>query len=317
MQGLPLTITLIIGLFALILLGLSYIFFYMGFSNMKKTWIRRSKDIKTLDYSIFKSFEPWLFQQNPQDLWITSKDDLKLHAYYLPCEKTPKALVILHHGYTSQGKNMAIFAKLYRDHLDVDILVLDMRAHGQSEGRYLGFGYLEKEDTRQWIQTMKEISGQYYPVILHGISLGGSTVLSLAGHDCPEDVKIIISDSGFSDLNQQFKRQFKEIFHLPSFPLIPLGSFWCKINLGFSFKEASPIRNADHIKVPTLIIHGLKDMFVPYPMSNDLYSGLRCKKQLIQYENAAHALTYPLNKEDYETQVLRFIQENLYEKNPH
>lgn len=316
MQDFQLTITLIIILLVLFLLGLSYLFFQLGFSNMKKKWIRRSKDIKTVDYSIFKSFEPWLFQQKPLDLWITSRDNLKLHAYYLPCEKAPKALVILHHGYTSQGKNMAIFAKMYRDNMDVDILSLDMRVHGQSAGRYLGFGYLEKEDTRQWIQTMKEIRGHALPVILHGISLGGSTVLSLAGHDCPADVKIVISDSGFSNLNQQFKRQFKEIFHLPSFPLIPLGSMWCKIKLGFSFKEASPIQNAAQIKVPTLIIHGLKDMFVPYPMSNDLYQALKCKKQLVQYENAVHALTYPLNQEDYETQVLSFINENLYEKSP-
>ncbi len=316
MQELQLTITVIIVLFIIILIGLSYLFFILGFSNRKKRWIRRSKDIRTVDYSIFKTFEPWFFDQKPQDLWMISRDNLKLHAYYLPSKNEPKALVILHHGYTSQGKNMAIFAKFYREKMDADVLVLDMRAHGQSEGRYLGFGFLEKEDTRQWIQNIKEKTGKDLPVILHGISLGGSTVLSLAGHNCPEEVKIVISDSGFSDLNQQFKRQFKQIFHFPSFPMIPLGSMWCKIKLGFSFKEASPIQTAALIKSPTLIIHGLKDMFVPYPMSHDLYLALTCKKQLIQYENAHHALTFPLNQKDYETQVLSFIKENLYEKNP-
>lgn len=220
-------------------------------------------------------------------------------------------MVILHHGYTSQARNMALFAKYYATHHDAAILAIDMRAHGQSEGKYLGFGWLEKDDTLHWIDHMNTLLGQPLPVILHGISLGASTILNLAGTLCPNQVKVIIADSGFSDLNRQFKRQFKEIFNLPSFPLIPLASFWCQLILGFSFKCASPINYASQIKTPTLVIHGLKDMFVPYPMSNDLYAALTCKKQLVQYENAHHALTYPLNKTDYEIQIGRFLLENL------
>jgi hypothetical protein len=282
----------------------------LGFSRMKKTWIRRSKDLKDVDYSTFSSFKPWFSNQKPQDLIMISKDGLRLHAFYLPT-KDPKALVILHHGYTSRGEDMSMFAKLYRDHLKVDILAIDMRAHGQSEGKYLGFGWLEKDDTRQWISFMNDKLDKTLPVILHGVSLGGSTVLNLAGNNCPDQVKIIIDDSGFSDLNRQFKRQFKEIFHLPIYPMLPLGSLWCKIILGFSFKKGSPIEYAAQIKVPTLIIHGLKDIFVPHPMSNDLYDALTCPKKLVHYENAYHALTYPLNQKNYEDQVLSFIKENM------
>ena len=307
-----LLISALLLLFILLLsLFSSYLFFLLGFSRIKKTWLRRSKDIKDVDYSAFKQAEPWFFDQKPQDLWITSQDGLKLYAYYLPSQNPPKQVVILHHGYTSQGKNMAIFAQFYHEHFDAAILAIDMRAHGQSEGRYLGFGWLEKEDTRLWIDKMNSLIGFKLPVILHGVSLGASTILNLAGNQCPDQVKVIIADSGFSDLNRQFKRQFKEIFHLPYFPLMPLGSLWCRLILGFSFKTASPIRYAAKITVPTLIIHGLKDMFVPHPMSDDLYKTLTCTKKLVHYENAQHALTYPNNKQDYENQVLLFIRENL------
>ncbi len=261
---------------------------------MKKPWIRRSKDLKDVDYGTFSSFKPWFQNQKPQDLFMMSHDGLKLHAYYLPTED-PQALVILHHGYTSRAEDMSMFAKLYSDHMQVDILSIDMRAHGQSEGKYLGFGWLEKDDTRQWITFMNEKLHKTLPVILHGVSLGGSTVLNLAGNNCPDQVKIIIDDSGFSDLNRQFKRQFKEIFHLPVYPMLPLGSLWCKMILGFSFKKGSPIEYASQIKVPTLIIHGLKDMFVPHPMSNDLYDALTCPKKLVHYED----------------QVVNFIKENM------
>lgn len=298
-------------LIVLISLGTGYLFFILGFTKIKKTWLRRSKDLKGIDYSVFKNAEPWFFDQKPQDLWIESKDHLKLHAYFLPAKGHPKYRVILHHGYTSQGCNMALFAKLYRDHFDCDILSVDMRAHGTSEGQYLGFGYLEKDDTRLWIDKLETLTGTQAPVILHGISMGASTVLNLAGNDCPDSVKLIIADSGFSDLNRQFKRQLKMIFHLPAFPFIPMGSLWCRLILGFSFKSGSPIKTAARIKVPTLIIHGLKDMFVPHPMSDDLFAALTCPKRLVHYPNAPHALTYPLNKDDYEKQVLSFIQEYL------
>jgi uncharacterized protein len=282
----------------------------LGFSRMKKSWIRRSKDLKDVDYGIFNSYKPWFNNQNPENLTMLSKDGLKLHAYYL-ASKNPQALVILHHGYTSRAEDMSMFAKLYADHMEVDILAIDMRAHGQSEGKYLGFGWLEKDDTRQWITFMNEKLNKTLPVILHGVSLGGSTVLNLAGNNCPDQVKIVIDDSGFSDLNRQFKRQFKEIFHMPVYPMLPLGSLWCKMILGFSFKTGSPIEYASQIKVPTLIIHGLKDMFVPHPMSNDLYAALTCPKKLVHYENAYHALTYPLNQKNYEDQVLSFIKKNM------
>lgn len=305
------TSALIASLLLLISLGSGYLFFLLGFTRIKKTWLRRSKDLKGIDYSAFKDAEPWFFDQKPQDLWIESHDHLKLHAYYLPAQKAAKYRVILHHGYTSQGRNMALFAKLYRDHFDCDILSIDMRAHGTSEGQYLGFGWLEKDDTRLWIEKLNALTGQAPPVILHGISMGASTILSLAGNDCPDQVKLIIADSGFSDLNRQFKRQLWMIFHLPGFPIIPMGSLWCRWILGFSFKQASPIESAHRIQVPTLIIHGLKDMFVPHPMSDDLFAALTCPKRLVHYPNAPHALTYPLNKADYERQVLSFIQEKL------
>ncbi len=311
MNEILVTCALVFAFILLVSLGSSYLFFLLGFTRMKKTWLRRSKDLQGVDYSPFREAEPWFFEQKPQDLWITSEDGLKLHAYYLPCPRVPKQLVILHHGYTSQARNMALFARYYADHHEAAILAIDMRAHGQSEGKYLGFGWLEKDDTLRWIDHMNTLLGQPLPVILHGISLGASTILNLAGTRCPDQVKVIIADSGFSDLNRQFKRQLKEIFGLPSIPLIPLGSLWCWLILGFSFKTASPIKYASQIKTPTLIIHGLKDMFVPYPMSDDLYAVLSCKKQLVQYENAQHALTYPLNKTDYEIQVGSFLQENL------
>lgn len=80
MNEILVTCALVFAFILLVSLGSSYLFFMLGFTRMKKTWLRRSKDLQGVDYSPFKDAEPWFFEQNPQDLWITSADGLKLHA---------------------------------------------------------------------------------------------------------------------------------------------------------------------------------------------------------------------------------------------
>ena len=93
----------------------------------------------------------------PQEDWyITSKDGLKLHATYFPTEQAlvtnPPKIVICFHGYTSEGLNdystLALFYKKHGYHL----LLVDERAHGKSEGKYIGFGCLDRHDAKLWIE---------------------------------------------------------------------------------------------------------------------------------------------------------------------
>jgi uncharacterized protein len=303
-QGL--LIALLIG--GIVLLAISYRIFTLAFSNGRKDFILRSKDLKGVDFKVFSALNAWLEEQQPLDWWVTNAKGIRLHALYLPSSRPDANLVVLVHGYSANAKTMAMFAKVYREQTDMAILMPDLRAHGQSEGRYLGFGWLEKDDLALWIEVAHQRMGYTPKTLLHGLSLGASTVLNTAAVVHPPSVVGVISDSAFSDLRAQFTRQLTSIFRLPTFPLIDLGNFWCKLRLGFDYREGSPITHSSKIAVPVLLIHGDIDRFVPTEMSEALYAILTCPKKLVHYPDAAHALNYARHPQAYQNELHAFLR---------
>jgi hypothetical protein len=291
----------------MVLLIISYRIFLLAFSNGRKDFIMHSKDLKGVDFKVFSSLNAWLEAQAPQNWWITSADGIPLHALFLPSVRTDAPLVILVHGYSANAKTMAMFAKLYREQYDYAVLMPDLRTHGQSGGRYLGFGWLEKDDLGLWIDEAAVRLDGVPKTILHGLSLGASTVLNTTAILHPPSVLGVISDSAFSDLRAQFTRQLTSIFRLPAFPLIDLGNLICRWRLGFTYTEGSPITHSSKITVPVLLIHGDIDRFVPTEMSDALYATLTCPKKLVHYADASHALNYARHTQAYQQELQAFL----------
>ena len=83
-------------------------------------------------------------------VYIRSGDGLKLHGTYFPGQGSGK-LVICFHGYTSKGMSDYIGLSNYYLPRGYQMLLVDERAHGDSEGTYIGFGCLDREDALLWI----------------------------------------------------------------------------------------------------------------------------------------------------------------------
>ena len=290
-----------------IILIISDRIFRLAFSNGRKDFVMRSKDLKGVDFKVFSSLNGWLEEQAPHDWWITSTDGIPLHALALVSKRPEAPMVILVHGYSANAKTMAMFAKLYRERYDFTVVMPDLRAHGQSGGRYLGFGWLEKDDLGLWITEASHRLGHTPKTILHGLSLGASTVLNTAAVLKPPSVLGVISDSAFSDLRAQFSRQLTSIFRLPAFPLIDIGNLICRWRLGFTYTQGSPITHSAAITVPVLLIHGDSDRFVPTEMSDALYASLTCPKKLVHYPDAPHALNYARYPQAYRQELETFL----------
>ena len=92
----------------------------------------------------------WLAGQPQEDVYITSRDGLRLHGTFFCCEGSRRAVVCFH-GYTSEGLNdYTSIAKFYLNQ-GFNLMVVDERAHGKSEGTYIGFGCLDRYDALQWM----------------------------------------------------------------------------------------------------------------------------------------------------------------------
>ncbi|WYJ88558.1 hypothetical protein A5888_000277 [Enterococcus sp. 9E7_DIV0242] len=251
--------------------------------------------------------ETWFKNEAARETWsLTSEDDLKLEAIYIPAEGKTDKNAILAHGYMGSAETMGRYAKMYHD-WGYNVLVPDARGHGQSEGDSIGFGWPERKDYLQWINRILSENGKDSQITLFGISMGAATVMMTSGEKLPDNVKAIVEDCGYTSAKDELGYQLKEMFNLPKFPLIYVTSGITKIRAGYFFGEASAIKQLKKNKTPMLFIHGKTDDFVPFYMLDEVYEATDAPKEKYVVENAKHGEAYKKDPEMYEKQVSDFL----------
>jgi hypothetical protein len=297
----------------------SFYFYDVAIKRNEKEFLQNSSDLKENFDQFAEEAEgkelngPEWVESKPYETWtITSEDGLKLVGYFIPSQVPTTKTVILAHGYSSRGKDMGTFAKFYHEKLGYNVLMPDARGHGASEGDYIGFGWPERKDYLLWIRKVINTLGLDSKIALHGISMGGATVMMVSGEELPKQVKLIIEDCGYTSVYDELSYQLKRMFHLPGFPILPATSLLTKLRAGYSFTEASALKQVQKDRLPMLFIHGGKDTFVPTEMAYRLYDACHAEKELLIVEGAGHGLAYTKDKVSYEATVSAFL--NMYMK---
>ena len=270
-------------------------YFYKRTMKRSRARTERTMKMSGTDWEqympVLKGRREWMMEQAREDVWITSEDGLKLHATYFPGQEGKKA-VICFHGYTSRGMDDYVGLSDYYLKRGYRMLLVDERAHGESEGEYIGFGCLDRIDGMAWIRWMTERAGNDAEILLHGISMGGATVLMLTGLNLPEQVKGVIADCAFTSPKEVFTHVLHSMYHLPAFPLIPLAD---KINrkiAGYGLDECNAAREVRKAEIPALLIHGDRDTFVPCRMCEEIYDNYAAPKTKLIVRGAGHAESY-------------------------
>lgn len=253
-----------------------------------------------------------LYALNPEDLSIKSSDGLTLKAWYLPAEKETKRFVICVHGYHCNGPDeFSHTMPFYHYDLGYNYLLPDLRAHGRSEGKYIGFGALDHKDILLWVDYLIERFGDDIEIILHGISMGAATVMLTNEANPPKQVKLVIEDCGYSNAFDQICCTMKDTIGF-NFPMLVRTASWiCKKRAGYRFEEADCIGKMKDAKNPILFIHGTKDTFVPTYMGKALYEACTVPKDILLVEGAIHAYSYYDARDDYQAKVKEFIDKHI------
>lgn len=255
----------------------------------------------------------WMEKQKFEHVYITARDGLHMHALYLAAEKPAGKLVILHHGFTSHAVDNASHAKFFHEQ-GYEVLLLDLRAHGDSEGRYVGFGILDRYDTLEWVRWSQARFGKDVKIVLHGTSMGGATVLMALGlPEIQKSVSAVIADCAYTSPADIFSSVIQKDYHLPPAPIIRLTSIRSQRAAGYRFDEYSTLDALRYNRVPVLFIHGKEDKFVPTWMSQKNYEACPGKKRILLVENAGHGSSVFENQPLYEKTEKEFLADALGE----
>ena len=252
----------------------------------------------------------WLIKDsNYIDTYITSSDNLKLHAYEVKNENKTDKWAIVVHGYTSEGKLLSSKAKhLYN--MGYNVLVPDLRSHGSSEGNYIGMGWDDRLDIIDWINYIVK-NNPKSEIALHGTSMGSATVLMVSGEKLPSNVKAIVADCGYTSVYDEFSYQLKQLFNLPAFPIMNFSDVVTHIRAGYCLNDASAINQVKKSTTPILYIHGDKDDFVPYYMMDELYNATNSEKEKLTIEGGEHANSDLVNPKLYWSTVNSFLEKYI------
>ena len=211
------------------------------------------------------------------------------------------------HGYRSIAENdfAGIFSYYYE--LGYNILLVDQRAHGRSEGKYITFGIKERFDCLNWCEYIDNTFPQLDEIILGGISMGATTVLLATGLNLPDKVKGIIADCGFTSPKEIISKVVASRFGINADVLLPLVNILCKYIASFDIYECSVNEAMKNNKLPILFIHGTSDDFVPSKMSKENFEACQAEKKLVLTDCVMHGVACLQDKITVRREIKRFL----------
>lgn len=258
-----------------------------------------------IDEHIYQDAKNWL-NQNGQNVSIVSYDGLKLHGTLV--DNQSDVYVIMVHGYRGDGASIISPIKKMNNK-GYNLLIPDLRGHGESEGDYIGMGWDDRHDILQWVNFLLDINPNI-SIVLYGVSMGGATVMNVAGENIPHQVKAIIEDCGYTSVWDLFKAHI-DMSNLESEIALRMASFATRLRAGYAIEDDQPIEQVKKSKVPILFIHGDQDDFVPFSMLDDLYNAANCEKQKLIIQGAGHANSCSVNTKLYYQTIFDFIENSV------
>lgn len=303
----------IISIIALSLLGLvmlwlavyvltGYICYKTVFSPKRK--VRKVKEKIEEGLECEQDKFNWWEHRKFETITIESPDALKLCGHFLAAEGTK--LVILVHGYGSSYVEMYHYARMFEKR-GYNILAVECRAHGASEGDMIGMGWLDRLDLLAWIECML-LRNPNFRIVLFGVSMGGATVCMTLGEKLPGNVICAISDCAFDNVYRQVSYLKSQTLHMTAKPLMKVFQSYMLKAHNYDMKAADGVKQLKKSQVPVMFIHGESDKFVPTEMVYRLAEAVpENRREVYIVPEAAHTESFVTNPKEYERRVEKLL----------
>ncbi|MGI6071807.1 MAG: alpha/beta hydrolase [Lachnospiraceae bacterium] len=221
-----------------------------------------------------------------------------------------KRAVIIIPGRSESLMYSYYFAAPY-EKAECNVLVIDIRSHGNSTGTYSYIGVGEDSDTIKWARLLHDEFGNEQ-VLLHGICMGANTaILALVRDDCPDYIAGIISEGCYISFYESYKQHMIKDKR-PVFPVLPMVMHLIKKHTGTDVSKTRPIDLIDKVKIPFLFLCGEKDPFSLPKRSRELYE--KCgapAKEIVWFKEGNHSHLRIANEETFDAAIINFVRKHF------
>jgi uncharacterized protein len=223
-------------------------------------------------------------QRDYQNVTLKTKNDLKIEAWYIKKDSAVGTVILFHGHMGTKGSVLTAAAEFFN--LGYNVMPVDFRAHGNSEGVACSIGKKEGEEVKlayDYVKTLGEKN-----IILWGTSMGAAAITS--SFNLYEDLKPskIILEMPFGSLREAVRGRVKQM-GIPAEPVASLFTFWGAVEQGFWTFNYEPDEYVKKITCPVLLQWGANDMRVSKNETDAVYKNIAAvNKKLVVYENAGH-----------------------------
>ncbi|MBN4054369.1 alpha/beta hydrolase [Nitrospira defluvii] len=221
-----------------------------------------------------------------EDLWLSAGDGVRINAWYVPYKGSQQTLLWFHGNAGNIGNRVDLLTLLHRE-LKTNILIIDYRGYGKSEGE------ISEEGTRldaraAYDYLIKRSDTDPRGIILFGRSLGAAVAVDLA-----TELQFggLILEAPFTSIKDMAKE---------TFPWLPIG--------GFLKTRYDSLAKIGKVRLPLLIMHGDRDNIVPFKQGRRLFEAANDPKTFYAIPNAAHNDSYVVGGRTYFHTLDQFIQ---------
>lgn len=203
-----------------------------------------------------------------EEVAFKTEDGLTIKGWFVPARVPTEHTVIAYHGIDDNRETFVRQGQVAMLNPYVNMLLVDLRNQGESDGDRTSFGYHEGKDV---VAAYKYLNGRgIHSAMVYGQSLGGAT--AIRGAALVPQLKGVVDDCTYATVQQAFTG-FISITFIPCPVLIAAATLErAKQEWGFDMRETEPISQVGRIAPrPLLIIHGEKDLNIA--PENSAWSG--------------------------------------------
>ena len=243
------------------------------------------------------------YKENIEEVHIVN-EGLNLYGEFVNIKS--KRCVILLGGRCESLYYAYYYAKPYLTN-NCNVLVIDQRAHGKSDGKINTVGFKESLDIIEWAKFLHDEKGMK-EIYIHGTCIGGASgIHALANKDCPKYITKIITDGLFPTYYDTFKNHMSAL-NKPLWPALDLTFVFYKMCAKIDAKKEGPITLIKDVKADILLISGLKDKFVLPETTLKLYELCGSENKKYAYlPEGGHSHLRINQPEEYDKLVVEFI----------